>query len=140
MTFFNVFKIYKNIQLFLFDNLRNVSKTQQYIQIKYDFATFTTCFASNTFVSKISLNFIFFNKRAVIDFVNFLLFLIKRIRLISLVFNICDRKFSTFVFNIRDRKFSAFCVSKSFFVNIRFIQSIIIKCESLKKKISIFKK
>ena len=128
MTSFNVFKILKNIQTSIFNNLRNALKIQQRIQINCDFTTFTTCFASNIFVLKFFLQFIFFNKRAVIDFVKFLFFSIKRFRLTS------------FVFNIRDRKSSASYVFENSFVNIRFIQSIIIKCESLKKKKNRFSK
>ena len=119
MTFINVFEIF---QTFIHDDLCNVSKVQQSLQINCKFATLFIRFALNIFVLKTSLQFLFCNKRAIIDFVNFSLFSIKRIRLISLV-----RK-------IRDRKFSTFCVSANLSVNIRVIQSIIIKYKSLKKR------
>ena len=128
MTFFNVFRIYQNSQSFIHDNLRNVSKVQQSLQTNCDFATSFIRFASNIFVSKISLQFIFFNKRAIIDFVSFSLFFNKRFRLTS------------FVQNIRDRKSSTSCVSASSSVDIRVIQTVTIKCESLKKRRDRFSK
>ena len=73
MTSFNVFKIHKNTQSFVFDSFRNASKAQQRLQINCDFATFIRIF----------LRSIFFNKRAIIDFVSFSLFFIKRSRLAS---------------------------------------------------------
>ena len=128
MTFFNVFRIYQNSQSFIHDNLRNVSKIQQSLQANCDFTTSFIRSASNTFVSKIFLQFIFFNKRAIIDFVSFSLSFNKRFRLAS------------FVQNIRDRKFSTFCVSANSSVNIRVIQTVTIKCESLKKRKNKFSK
>ena len=73
MASFNVFKIHKNTQSFVFDSLRNASKAQQRLQINCDFATST----------RTSLQFIFFNKRAITDLVSFSLFFIKRSRLTS---------------------------------------------------------
>ena len=131
MTSFKVFKIHKNTQSFAFDSLRNASKAQQRMQINCDLATSTICSASNILVSKISLQSIFFNKRAITDLVSFSLFSIKRFRLTSLVSNKRDRNPLS---NKRDRKSSAPCVSASPSVNIRFIQSAIIECESSKKR------
>ena len=104
MTFFNVFQLHQNSQTFIHDNLRNVSKVQQSLQTNCELAT-----SFIRFVSKKFLQSIFFNKRAIIDFVNFSLSSIKRSRLIS------------FVRNIRERKFSTLCVSANSSVDIRVI-------------------
>ena len=126
MTSFNIFDF--NSFVNNNNNIFNVLRNQRNLQTHCDFKTSSVRFASNISISRFLLQSIFFNKHVIIDLVSFSLSSIKRIRLIS------------FVRNIRDRKSSTFYVSATSSVDIRFIQSAIIRCESLKKKKNRFSK
>ena len=120
MTFFNIFDF--NSFVNNNNNVFNALRNQRNLQTHCDFRTSSVRSASNISISKFLLQSIFFNKHAIIDFVSFSLFSIKRIRLTFLVRN------------IRDRKSSTFYVSATSSVDIRFIQTVTIRCESLKKR------
>ena len=120
MTSFNIFDF--NLFVNNNNNIFNVLRNQRNLQAHCDFRASSVQSASNISISKFFLQFIFFNKHVITDFVSFSLSSIKRIRLTSLVQN------------KRDRKSSTFYVSATSFVDIRFIQSAIIRCESLKKR------
>ena len=126
MTSFNIFDF--NSFVNNNNNVFNALKSQRNLQAHCDFRASSVRSASNISISRFFLQSIFFNKHAIIDFVSFSLFSIKRIRLTS------------FVRNIRDRKPSTFYVSATSSVNIRSIQTVTIRCESLKKKRNRFSK
>ena len=126
MTFFNIFDF--NSFVNNNNNISNVLKNQRNLQVHCDFKASFVRSASNISISRFLLQSIFFNKHVITDLVSFSLSSIKRIRLTS------------FVRNIRDRKSSTFYVSATSSVDIRFIQSTIIRCESLKKRKNRFSK
>ena len=120
MTSFNIFDF--NSFVNNNNNISNVLKNQRNLQVHCDFKASFVRSASNISISRFLLQSIFFNKHVITDLVSFSLSSIKRIRL------------TFFVRNIRDRKSSTSYVSATSSVNIRSIQSTIIRCESLKKK------
>ena len=140
MTSFNIFDF--NSFVNNNNNIFNVLRNQRNLQAHCDFRALFVRSTSNISISRFLLQFIFFNKHVIIDFVSFSLSSIKQIRLTSLfsLSSIKRIRLTSFVRNKRDRKSSTFYVSATSSVDIRFIQFIIIRCESLKKRKDWFSK